>query len=214
MRPKFKFIAFDLDGTLVDSMGDFTHVATRVISRHFGVSEEQAAQDYKRTSGLPFRYQLESLFPGDSRIAAAEAEYEQDKLDSYRVRDVFQDVLPALARLKNAGYLLGVSSNNQTQNVRDKVKAYENYFTDILGYEPGFFKGRDHFDFVKTKHGLSPDEILFVGDSLHDAQTAHTNGVPFVARLGTFSENDFLTLNVPLQRVSNLDELCQLLALD
>jgi phosphoglycolate phosphatase-like HAD superfamily hydrolase len=61
----------------------------------------------------------------------------------------------------------------------------------VLGYRPGFSKGKDHFEAVLRYFGVSPKEVLFVGDSLHDAQKAQGFGFDFIGRAGTFSRERF-----------------------
>jgi phosphoglycolate phosphatase len=205
---KFKIVAFDLDGTLVDSMGDFTKIATDVIRKHFHLSLGEAAAGYIRTSGLPFRYQLQKLFPGHPGIPAAETEYETRKSAHYAEAPFFDDVVPALLRLKAAGLAIAVSSNNHEDNVVGKIRACAEYFADVLGYRPGFFKGADHFGFLQRKYECGPKDVLFVGDSLHDLRMAHEAGIPFVARFGTFSREDFAGLNFSFRGIETLHDLC------
>lgn len=188
-------------------MGDFTKIATDVIRKHFHVSLADAAAGYIKTSGLPFRYQLQKLFSDHPAVAAAETEYETRKAAHYADALFFDDVAPALARLKADGMILAVSSNNQEENVLSKLRPCMEYFDDVLGYRPGFFKGENHFRHLRERHGALAEETLFVGDSLHDARMAQAGGIPFVARLGTFGKEDFEALSIPFQGVESLSEL-------
>lgn len=201
-------ILFDLDGTLVDSMGSFSRIATRVIMKYFGWDERRSAEGYRRTSGLPFYYQLETLFPGHPAIAKAALDYETLKLKGYAERPFYPDVAPALRELHRLGVTLCVSSNNQMENVAAKLLgALPDVFTEILGFRPGFLKGPDHFNHLMTRYRLAPENLLFVGDSLHDARMAHSANIPFVARLGTFTRADFAGLSFPLTMIRDFGEL-------
>ena len=180
---------FDWDGTLVDSMGGFAEIASKVIARHYGQSPSWGRERYLETSGLPFPLQLEKIFPGDARNRQATDDYDRLKMESYGKAPFFPDVRPALALLKEKGYGLAVSSNNDAALLDQKLGSLVSLFDCVAGFEPGFLKGKAHFDWIRRK--LARPNLVFIGDSLHDARMAREAGIPFFARIGTFSEEDF-----------------------
>lgn len=205
-------IVCDLDGTLVDSMGCFAGIAEDTLYRHFALDRKEALRLYRETSGLPFEFQLKKIFrSSDPRIAAAVEDYESAKKRVYDDKGFFDDVVTALPSLVQNGYRFCVSSNNHVSNVRGKMKLMAKYFAAVLGYRDGFLKGRDHFEWLEKKLGVSRDEMIFVGDSLHDARMAWENGISFVARLGTFTSKDFDDLGFPLQKIETFCQLSDIL---
>jgi phosphoglycolate phosphatase-like HAD superfamily hydrolase len=201
-------IVCDLDGTLVDSMGCFAGIAEDTMHRHFALNRKEALRLYRETSGLPFEFQLKKIFGDfDVRIAAAVDDYESTKKGVYDDKDFFDDVVSVLPSLVQKGYRFCVSSNNHVDNVRGKVKPMAKHFAAILGYQDGFFKGRDHFEWLEKKLQIKRENMVFVGDSLHDANMAWENGISFVARLGTFASKDFDDLGFPLQKIENFFQL-------
>lgn len=204
---KVRMLVFDLDGTLVDSMTHFTDVAADVMKRFFGVDAEEARRMYRDTSGLPFEFQLKRLFGADVRIDEASKAFESEKITTYGDSRFYDDVRPALQKLRQNGYLLAVSSNNHEANVVEKLSKHLDLFDRILGYHPGFLKGRDHFLKLQSEFELDADQMLFIGDSLHDCRTAKDNDLKFVARLGTFSAQDFAEISFPKIAVTDFDEL-------
>lgn len=200
LTPK-KAIVFDLDGTIVDSMGLFADVASDVMASVYSLSHKQARADYLRTSGLPFFSQLELLFPGDRRNAEASSTYEIEKLKQYDQAPLFQDVAKAIELFRSAGFRVCVSSNNHEANVKHKLARESVQFDLILGYRHEFFKGESHFLAILKEFSLNRDQLLFVGDSLHDALLADKSKVDFVGRLGTFAKEDFETLQMSVQTV-------------
>ena len=51
---------------------------------------------------------------------------------------------------------------------------------NVLGWRPGFEKGKDPFNFVNSKYKLSNSDIVFIGDSVTDARRARTNNIYFL----------------------------------
>ena len=76
-----------------------------------------------------------------------------------------------------------------------------------FGYRKGFTKGRQ-IEFVLDQYGLDRSEVLFVGDSLADAQFVVDNGVRFIGIRRLFSQEEFQEQG--LFSVGGLADLAQL----
>jgi HAD superfamily hydrolase (TIGR01549 family) len=208
---KIKIIVFDLDGTLVDTMGGFADIAARLIAENYGLTAERARAEYMRTSGMPFFKQLNALFPYDKKNAEVATQFEMDKLDVRRTTVISDDTRLALRELKKK-YPLAISSNNYERNVREFVKS-ENIDIDFsLGFQTGISsKGKKHFKFLCDTLKVRPDEILFIGDSLSDAKVSAECGVNFIAKLGTFEKDDFKKISSSFSCIRQISELKNLL---
>lgn len=184
-------VIFDLDGTLVDSMGGFAQIASDALVRFWACDPQWAAEQYKETSGLPFPFQLEKIFPNDPKNRDAVAYFDEEKRKAYKACPFFPEVRSALENLKAKGVRLAISSNNDQRLVEEKAAQLGFDFDRVLGYRPGFLKGRDHFRWIEHTLKTPPPRMLFVGDSLHDGRMAQEYDIAFIARLGTFSRADF-----------------------
>lgn len=204
-------IIFDFDGTLVDSMGEFTQIAARVMSRYFGVTQTQGAALYKATSGLPFCDQVAVLFSNHPNAETAITAFETEKAGSYLSKPAYPDAHEVLQTLRQMGCHTVISSNN-FQALVDRLVAQLKLPVDmVLGLRENFAKGDAHFDHISTTLGVGRDAMLFVGDSLKDAEHALRAGVDFVARLGTFSRDDFEDKYPTVPAIDRLSELPKLL---
>jgi phosphoglycolate phosphatase-like HAD superfamily hydrolase len=205
-------VIFDFDGTLVDTMDAFADIAARVIHERYGAGRDEARRDYLRTSGLPFRQQLELLYPGDSRNDDAAREFEDTKVEGFFAETFPDDTREAVNSLRDNGYLVVVSSNN-FQDLVDRFVARDSgiRFHMVLGARDNFYKGTDHFNHVLKTFGLSSSEMLFVGDSLKDAEKAVDHKVRFVGKLGTFAREDFEKSYPGVETVSRLPQLLDIL---
>ncbi|MFX1508020.1 MAG: HAD family hydrolase, partial [Promethearchaeota archaeon] len=105
-------------------------------------------------------------------------------------------------------YLLGISSGTIESIIVEYLhKQGLNIIDDILGWRPGFEKGKDHFNYVKAKYKLSSSNIVFIGDSLNDAKRARSESIPFIGRKGMFHEEDFKKIIQKTPVISSLLEV-------
>ena len=204
---------FDLDGTLVDTMGAFADLAAEVMATRHGYDRARARSRYLETSGIPFHQQLEVILPGDARNAAASAEFEERKRAVCDATMMDAETLAGLAGLRALGFKLIVSSNTGQEFVDDFARREPFAFDLALGFDAarGLAKGAPHVEHTCSLFGLERSELLFCGDSLKDAELAEGCGVAFVGRLGTFTLADFRARDPEAVAVANVVELPALL---
>ena len=181
----------DLDGTLIDSMPTLADLATEVIEDRYGTPRVLARELYLATCGLPFVKQLEEIFPGDARNADASAEFERRKPARCGAIRMSSETRQALEQMRAMGVRVAVSSNNGIDNVDAFARGAGFVFDLVLGYGEGLAKGRTHLDATSRAFGASRQEMLFIGDSLHDGEIAEREGIPFVGIATTFSPDRF-----------------------
>ena len=210
--PRPRALLCDLDGTLIDSMPTLAEIASEVMESTYGTPRASARELYLGTCGVPFAAQLDEIFPGDPRNVGASARFEAAKPARCGAIQMPAGTQRALERLRASGVRIVVSSNNGVENVAAFTRNARFSFDLALGFGGGLAKGRPHFDLVARQFDLAPDEMLFVGDSLHDGEIAHQAGVPFAAVATTFSPERF-KLRFPhapvLRRFAALPELFQ-----
>jgi phosphoglycolate phosphatase-like HAD superfamily hydrolase len=189
--PLPKVLLCDLDGTLIDSMPVLADLATDVMEGSFGTPRMLARELYLATCGRPFVKQLEEIYPGDRRNAAASDLFECRKPARCSSIRMPVETRRALERMRARGVRIAVSSNNGVANVDAFARDADFPFDLVLGFGDGLAKGRPHLDKTSQAFGVGRQEMLFVGDSLHDGEIAEREGVPFVGIAGTFSVERF-----------------------
>lgn len=204
---------FDLDGTLVDTMGGLADLAADVMATRHGLDRGAARRLYLETSGIPFHEQLDAICPGDSRNAAARDEFEARKRAVCDATTMDAGTVAGLEALRADGYRLVVSSNTGQPFVDDFARREPFRFDLALGFDGarGLAKGQSHVDLACKTFGVAASEIVFCGDSLADAELADACDVAFVGRLGTFTLDDFRGRDAAAVAVGGIVELAALL---
>jgi phosphoglycolate phosphatase-like HAD superfamily hydrolase len=205
-----KVLLCDLDGSLIDTMPVLADLATEVMVGMYGIPKPLARELYLATCGLPFVAQLEDIFPGDARNATASDLFESAKPARCNSARMPADTRAALIELRRRGVRIAVSSNNGRQNVETFATTADFPFDLVMGYGNGLAKGKPHVQMVERLFGVGRGEMLFVGDSLHDGEIAHVEGLPFVGVAGTFSKESFLLRFPGLPIVHGFAELLDL----
>jgi phosphoglycolate phosphatase-like HAD superfamily hydrolase len=214
-------ICLDFDGTLVDSMPLLEKNAVEVIREYFDMSEAEARQKYLLTSGLPFVQQVEIVFPAEpreKRIAAVN-DFENLKKECLMQAQLFPKTREVIKQLKERGFKIAISSSSKQFEIWEYLvkESLIEYIDQVLGFQPGFEKGKEHIDYLIKNEAVTLEQIWFVGDSLNDMRWTYKAGVFFIAMTGQiFNAEDFrIKINgdevVQFLTIDNLEELFSIL---
>ena len=174
-------VAFDFDGTLADTMGALTDLATALLTTDLGLDHDEATRRYRATAGDDFATQLDTIAPGHPRAESVAHQFESDKdavVDNCRP---FPDTRRALAQLSDANIPILICSSTRAELVHRFCGRHglSDLVTTIDGWRPGRPK-KDQLEDWTTSIGIASNEVLFVGDSLRDAAIAETVGLRFI----------------------------------
>ena len=187
-----KLVIFDLDGTLLDTVGDLKHCVNIVLKNngYETVSSEEivkclgygAKQLVNLAAGKPDSETLEKLF----------SEYVPLQEKSDNALTVLYDGLDeVLLTLKQKGYKLAIVSNKPdsvTQIVVDqKLKKYG--FDFVTGNRPELFKPKPDTSCVEyclNALGIGKEDAIYVGDSEVDVKTFKASNLDGIGVLWGF----------------------------
>ena len=201
-------IIFDFDGTLADSMPFLANIGIQIMKKYYGIENDEAAEKYKSTTGLPYEHQVNLNFPGYEQNERAIEEFEKLKIERIFEQQLFPDVVETLTKLNEMSIAVFVTSSTFQPIIAEYFAKRElsTCFAEVVGYRPGFEKGKDHFEHIKAKHGILLGDTLFVGDSLKDYERSK-GFCKFVGLEGMFKEDDFRRAGhegLVIQQVSEL----------
>ena len=203
-------IVFDFDGTIADTMSSLSEVAVALLTETYGMSAETARRAYRETTGMDFASQLERISPGNACNDALAARFEDQRLELMSGCSPFPDTLRVLAELKAMGIAVFICSSTP----HDVVERFcagtgiARLTQAVSGLKPGHTK----FDqlVARLQLGVHRDQMLFVGDSLHDFELANRAHVAFTGVTGLFTAEEFARVGAPA--VADLAELGSLVA--
>lgn len=215
---RIRYIGFDLDGTLIDTMAAHKKIFGQRMNEKYGIDNQKAADHYGATTGLPTGEQIRLLLQkdeitGEISVIAQEIDAKLETIEA----SPFPEIPSVLARLKTDGYHLFVSSSHSTEAVgrllgKSGLLPYIDFF---VGFDPekGLKKGPSHFQ-KAAAHFQAPyetfvNEAIFVGDGLSDMKAAVEANVLGIGLIGENTEADLRTAKAQmvLGDLSTLPEL-------
>jgi 1L-myo-inositol 1-phosphate cytidylyltransferase / CDP-L-myo-inositol myo-inositolphosphotransferase len=185
-------LIFDFDGTIADTMPFLTKLAVDLLTQHYPVEPAAARKQYLETVGVDFASQLEELFPGHPENEAVAAAFEASKRAGALDCPVFSDVVGVLELHDRRGVKRFVCSSTTRELVVSYLRSHalEASFDDCLGSEPGLGKARQ-VELILARHGIEPQEVVFVGDAPRDHELLKGTGVRFVGIHRLFDAREF-----------------------
>lgn len=192
----------DLDGTLVDTLGDFEAALNRMLAdldlpaitrslveRTVGKGSEHLIRSVlAHQLALPEVVNAKHLCQNTTadvlyQPAWQRYQHHYAKLNG-QFSQVYPGVLEGLQNMQQAGWRLACLTNKPLAFAQDllKAKALDGYFSQVFGGDSFERKKPDPMPLLKTCEalGTQPAQTLMVGDSSNDAQAAHAAGCPVV----------------------------------
>lgn len=192
-----KYLLFDLDGTLTDSMPGITR-AVQYALKHYGI-EETDLNRLKPFVGPPLQDSFKEFydFPEQDAMDAIHVfrEYYNDK--GWLQNEPYEGIEDALKALKAAGRELYVATSKPEWMAKRVLDHFglSCYFNFVGGADDAENRERkdDVIRYVMESCGLTdPAQIVMVGDRRHDIQGAHKTGLEAVGVLYGYGDREEL----------------------
>lgn len=179
-----KFILFDLDGTLIDSLQDLANSCNYALQQN-GLPTHPL-QDYRYLVGQGVNRLLLDAAPEYAKGIQQQAKlkhdfnqyYHQHFLDNTRP---YPGILPMLSTLRAAGFQMGLLSNKPDAFVSLIVESLSlsPYLDAYAGQQDGIPRKPDPTAVLQmmAQLGASATDTCYVGDSNVDIQTAQNAGI-------------------------------------
>tara|TARA_B100002003_G_C14102929_1_gene530472 strand:+ start:361 stop:978 length:618 start_codon:yes stop_codon:yes gene_type:complete len=172
-----KAVLFDFDDTLVPY-------------REIGIKAHQAAakklkikvptdEQLKNLFGMPWDKLIHNFWPGYSKQRFKTAYW---KVASKQKRLAFPGVVEALDKLKN-NYKLYIMSSREKESLHNIIEnsgLNPELFEGIYSCEEVKFQKPDERFFDSILETYTPNQLVYVGDTIHDAVAAKSAGMKFI----------------------------------
>jgi phosphoglycolate phosphatase len=181
-------VAFDLDGTLLDTVHDLA-AAVNLLFGELGLSplpvDAVRAMVGKGVSDLLGKAltRARGAPPPDGELADLLPRYGQNYASILgRQTRLFPGVVAGLDRMREAGFQLAVVTNKATRFVRPHLvhAGIAGYFETVVGGDDAVAKKPDAAPLLlaAARLGVAPARMLMVGDSVNDVAAARAAGSP------------------------------------
>ena len=205
---------FDLDGTLLDTLGDLAASVNYAMRTH-GMPEH-TVDEVRLFVGNGVRRLMERAVPGGAAHPAFEAafatfrrHYMEHSLDTTRP---YEGIPELLQELKRRGRHTAVVSNKFDAATKELCR---HFFPDTIDVAVGEHEAEgirkkpapDTVLQALSQLGVGQEGAVYVGDSDVDIQTARNSGLPCISVLWGFRNREFLLAHGAETFVSQPSEL-------
>lgn len=179
---KYKAVLFDMDGTVLDTLGDLAAAVNHTL-REFSMPERSIAEVAAALSNGA-AYLIAHTVPAGTpkeltdKVLAAYAPYYDAHCDILTAP--YDGIVPLMQKLRERGVKLAVISNKQDTAVKPLAEKYFPGLLEIAVGESAEVRRKPNPDAVLAalRHiGVEREDAIYVGDTEVDLQTARNAGM-------------------------------------
>lgn len=216
-----KLAIFDLDGTLLDTLGDIAGACNHALTA-CGCPVHEVGE-YKRFVGSGIMNLFRRALPEEQRTEEMVIRMKNAFVQYYDIHkddttSPYPGIRNLLKNLSAKGIALAVASNKYQEATEELVARYfgDYNFTCVLGQREGRPIKPDAgiiFEAMAACEEVRPDEVIYCGDSDVDMQTGINAGVKTVGVTWGFRSREELAAYSPCLLADNPEEIHNFIAL-
>ncbi|EGQ8221019.1 phosphoglycolate phosphatase [Vibrio parahaemolyticus] len=219
-----KLIAFDLDGTLLDSVPDLAVAADQAVQAlgYPAVSEEQV-RDYVGNGAdvligraLSQSMTISSDLSEELRAKGRELFDDFYAQSGHQLSHLYPTVKETLEELHQVGFTMALVTNKPSKFVPEILEQHgiAKYFVDVLGGDafPEKKPNPVALNWLMEKHQVKASEMLMVGDSKNDILAAKNAGCASFGLTYGYNHGEPISASNPDFVADSLSELLEVVA--
>ncbi len=209
---RYKYIIWDWNGTLLDDI-DINLEIINILLKERNMPSLNSRERYRELFGFPITdfYKALGFNFENEPFEAVAREYAFLYDEKYPSASLMQGAEELLRRLKHQGIGQIIVSATEQAFLLGQVTYFEieHLFTDILGTSDIYVRSKVSVA-EKWLHdnSVSPDEVLFVGDTVHDKEVADSIGCDCVLIPAGHQSREILALSGArlLESISDIEK--------
>lgn len=206
-----KVILFDFDGTIADTYQAIAKI-TNQLSTEFGYKalDQEELILIKNISSREIVKRSEiSIFKLPFLVRRVRAELSKEIAELQPIKGIAQ----VLLKLKKQGYILGIVTSNNKENVN--IFLAKNQLDHLFSYiysSTAIFGKHRILNQVIREHNIVQSDIIYVGDETRDIRSARKSLISVVAVSWGFNAAEILQEHQPDYLVAEPSELLEAIA--
>ena len=219
MAKQYKAALFDLDGTLLDTIGDIHH-NVNLAMKEFGypVHTKDEVRSFVNRGALDLMTKAVPEYARDRQNVEKVLERYLEIYDKHvSVETVpYEGICDIIAKLKADGVLLAVVSNKPERHVKLLAEKFfgEGTFSYISGTggDKPVKPSKECVDLALENLGVKHEDAVFTGDSNVDMDTAHNSGLLALGVTWGFHGKESFQSSIPDVFVDTAEQLYKLIS--
>ena len=200
---RYKLACFDLDGTLLDTLGGLTQSLNA--ARRMNNLEPQTEEQVRSFIGNGVTKLIERSLTADPGDYSEELKLRllKDNISYYNSHYLektrpYNGITEVVMRLKSEGMLIACVSNKNDEPVQ---KLIEHFFPGLFDYVSGSMEGVERKPSAEPVErclnalGVENSETVYIGDSDTDIMTAQNSGTDIISCTWGYRSREFLVEN-------------------
>lgn len=213
MTKEYSTYIFDLDGTLLDTLGDLA-ASVNFALRSQGMPE-RSLDEVRRFVGNGVRNLILRAVPESTSVNVSEetlAIFKRHYVEHYLDTTCpYEGIVPLLQRLQQKGKRIAVVSNKFYDATRELCRHFFGELVEVaIGERDGIEKKPAPDTVVEALRqlGVGADDAVYIGDSDVDIMTARNCGMPCISVLWGFRDREFLIEHGATCLVESPEDIC------
>lgn len=209
---KYKYLFFDLDGTLTDSAEGITNCVAYALEK-FGITESDKSA-LRRFVGPPLVDAFMEYYGLTRDDALKAVEYYRERFRDIGIFEnaVYDGIPELLCELSAAGYELIIATSKPEQFAKKIAKHFdiEKYFSLIAGatFDGRLSAKRDIINYALEGKGITDkSSVVMIGDRHHDTEGAAAIGVDSIGVLYGYGSKEELVKSGATYIAENVSDI-------